>query len=183
MKRIGLVGGLGVLLAPSAYAATEEPTPTWHVFLGVIALAIVGAVIFAIVQAVKGSRAKAPVGGAALATASVAAYPPDAKQDKFCPECGESIRARAEICPKCGVRQPMIYAAPIPSGRSKLTAALFALLLGGIGMHKFYLGRTGQGVVYLMFCWTLIPAMIALVEGIVLLSMSEPAFQQKYASA
>ena len=26
--------------------------------------------------------------------------------EKFCHECGEVINAKAEICPKCGVRQP-----------------------------------------------------------------------------
>src|SRR5947209_5126234 len=26
--------------------------------------------------------------------------------EKFCQECGAVIRAKAEICPKCGVRQP-----------------------------------------------------------------------------
>ena len=29
-------------------------------------------------------------------------------ETKFCVECGESIRKNAEICPKCGVRQPII---------------------------------------------------------------------------
>lgn len=28
--------------------------------------------------------------------------------EKYCQECGEAINAKAEICPKCGVRQPMI---------------------------------------------------------------------------
>ena len=26
--------------------------------------------------------------------------------EKFCQECGEIINVKAEICPKCGVRQP-----------------------------------------------------------------------------
>ena len=28
-------------------------------------------------------------------------------EEKFCHECGEVIRAKAEICPKCGVRQAL----------------------------------------------------------------------------
>lgn len=28
--------------------------------------------------------------------------------EKHCHECGEIIKAKAEICPKCGVRQPAI---------------------------------------------------------------------------
>ena len=44
------------------------------------------------------------------------------------------------------------------------TAVLLALFLGGGGAHKFYMGRTSIGVVYLLFFWTLIPAIVALVE-------------------
>jgi TM2 domain-containing membrane protein YozV len=43
-------------------------------------------------------------------------------------------------------------------------AILLALFLGGFGAHHFYLGRTGLGVLYLVFFWTLIPAIIALIE-------------------
>lgn len=70
-----------------------------------------------------------------------------------------------------------------PNGRSKLAAALFAIFLGGIGVHKFYLGRAGQGVLYLLFCWTFIPAIVGFLEGIVYLSMSDQAFAQKYGTA
>jgi hypothetical protein len=30
----------------------------------------------------------------------------DKENRKYCHECGRKIRSRAEICPKCGVRQP-----------------------------------------------------------------------------
>jgi TM2 domain-containing membrane protein YozV len=64
--------------------------------------------------------------------------------------------------------------------RSRGTAAVLALLLGGIGVHKFYLGRGGQGVLYLLFCWTFIPALIAFIEFILLLVMSDEAFNRAY---
>lgn len=104
---------------------------------------------------------------------------------KFCHACGELIDIRAEICPKCGVRQPMspsnsVMGSTTPSGRSRLAAALFALLLGGLGIHKFYLGRIGMGVVYLLFCWTFIPAIISFIEGIIYLAMSDVDFTRKY---
>jgi TM2 domain-containing membrane protein YozV len=102
--------------------------------------------------------------------------------EKFCHECGAVINAKAEICPKCGVRQPGVSNGMrvTPSGRSRLAAALLAILLGGFGLHKFYLGRIGLGIVYLLFCWTFIPAIIGLIEGIVYLTMSEESFAQKY---
>jgi TM2 domain-containing membrane protein YozV len=64
--------------------------------------------------------------------------------------------------------------------KDKNTAGLLAIFLGGVGGHKFYLQRTGMGVLYILFCWTLIPAVVALVEGIVLLTMSKEAFDMKF---
>lgn len=56
-----------------------------------------------------------------------------------------------------------------PKGRpvNQLAYCLFAFFLGGLGVHKFYAGKIGQGIVYLLFCWTLIPAIIAFVEAII----------------
>jgi TM2 domain-containing membrane protein YozV len=44
------------------------------------------------------------------------------------------------------------------------TALLLALFLGGLGAHQFYMGNVALGIIYAVFCWTLIPACIALVE-------------------
>jgi TM2 domain-containing membrane protein YozV len=64
--------------------------------------------------------------------------------------------------------------------KSKSTAILLALLLGGLGVHKFYLDQPGQGILYLLFCWTFIPAILGLLEAIVYASMSQEAFDAKY---
>jgi TM2 domain-containing membrane protein YozV len=53
-------------------------------------------------------------------------------------------------------------------------------LVGGIGVHKFYLGRIGQGILYLVFCWTFIPSIIAFVEAIIYVTMTDEAFTKKY---
>lgn len=66
--------------------------------------------------------------------------------------------------------------------KNKTTAGVLALFLGGIGAHKFYLGKPGQGIAYALLCWTFIPAAVSLVEAILLFSMSDEAFAQKYAS-
>ena len=105
--------------------------------------------------------------------------------EKFCTECGSLIRVNAEICPKCGVRQTpppctINLGAISPNGKSKLAAALFAIFLGCIGVHKFYLGQTGWGVAYLLFCWTGVPAIVGLIEGILLLVMTNADFDRKY---
>lgn len=64
--------------------------------------------------------------------------------------------------------------------KSKAVAVLLALFLGGIGMHKFYLGKPLWGIIYLVFCWSYIPSIISFVEGIIYLCTSENEFQAKY---
>ena len=108
--------------------------------------------------------------------------------EKFCSECGAVIKQKAEICPKCGVRQmPPPQSSPLgqttSSGRNRVVAAIIAIFLGGLGIHKFYLGRTGQGILYLIFFWTVIPALIALIEGIRYLLMTDQAFAAEYGGA
>lgn len=100
--------------------------------------------------------------------------------EKFCGECGEIIKARAEICPKCGVRQSI---PPAANGKNRTTAILLAFFLGGFGAHRFYLGRIGSGVLYLLFFWTFIPAIISFIEFFILLTMSDETFSQKYGTA
>ncbi len=96
---------------------------------------------------------------------------------KFCKDCGEKINAKAEICPKCGVRQEQ----PKPiNGKSKTVAGLFGIFLGGLGVHKFYLGEPGWGVLHILFCWTFIPAIVGFIQGIMYFGMSDEAFAAKY---
>ena len=49
--------------------------------------------------------------------------------------------------------------------KSAVVALLLAIFLGGIGGHKFYLGNLVLGILYLVFCWTGIPSVVALVEA------------------
>ena len=91
---------------------------------------------------------------------------------KYCHACGAVIHKDAEICPHCGVRQ--LGAKP---RKDKLTAGLLALFLGGLGIHHFYMGHNLRGLVYLLLCWTFIPAIAAFVEGIAILTASDETFQ------
>ena len=60
--------------------------------------------------------------------------------------------------------------------KSRILAAVLAIFLGGLGIHKFYMGKIGWGVVYLLFCWTGVPAIVALVEGIIYLFSDDTTF-------
>lgn len=101
-----------------------------------------------------------------------------------CPECKADVSDVAASCPKCGY--PLTEAEPDDPPRpikSRGVAVFLALLLGGIGAHKFYLDRPGMGLLYLVFCWTLIPAIISLFEGLGYLFMSNESFQQMAAGS
>ena len=84
-------------------------------------------------------------------------------------------------------QQPQVVYVPQPQQvrepqctKSKVVAGILAILLGGLGFHKFYLRMIGQGILYLLFCWTYIPAVIGFIEGVVYLTMSEVSFCRKY---
>ena len=97
----------------------------------------------------------------------------------YCSSCSKQISDQAISCPDCG--QP--NSARIGSGaggrKSRVSAGVLALLVGGIGVHKFYLGKVGQGFLYLIFFWTFIPAIVALIEGITYLVQDDVTFSQK----
>lgn len=76
------------------------------------------------------------------------------ENEKYCSECGALINIKAEICPKCGVRQ-MVQTATINTEiteqRNKwITCLLLCWFLGVLGVHRFYTGHTVIGVVQLL---------------------------------
>lgn len=100
-------------------------------------------------------------------------------QNKKCQFCGEEILAEAKKCKHCGEWLETGHE-PVKNSKSKVVAFLLAWLLGGLGAHKFYLGKTGQGFLYLIFCWTLIPSFVAFFEGIGYIASSDEKFASKY---
>lgn len=53
---------------------------------------------------------------------------------------------------------------------NKLSYVLLAFFLGGFGGHKFYSGKIGTGILYLIFSWTFIPSIIAFIEFLIALT-------------
>ena len=72
------------------------------------------------------------------------------------------------------------YGAIPHRGKNKTTAGILALFLGGLGIHDFYLGAWGWGIASMLFFWTGIPAIWALVEAIALFTMDDGRFDAKY---
>ena len=91
--------------------------------------------------------------------------------DTRCRFCSHEVHLRARVCPSCGA-----------TCKSKYVAGWLALLLGNIGVHRFYL-RQWQGLVYLLFSWTFIPYLVAIVEAIVLFRASHLIWQREYGFA
>ncbi|GAA3343508.1 hypothetical protein GCM10017717_00770 [Deinococcus persicinus] len=127
-----------------------------------------------------------------------------------CPQCGAPADITLSQCKYCGekfsfqneqprVQQPAFQQAvqpayqaqpqqaPMYDGidpswpiKSKGLAGFLAIFFGGIGIHKFYLGKVFQGILYLVFCWTYIPVIISFIEGIIYLLSSEHNFSVKH---
>lgn len=66
-----------------------------------------------------------------------------------------------------------------PDGRklvSKVAYVLIAFFLGGLGIHNFYAGKIGLGILYIVFCWTFIPAIAAFVQAIIAICKTSDAY-------
>ncbi|MGZ5050467.1 MAG: NINE protein [Methylobacter sp.] len=62
-------------------------------------------------------------------------------------------------------QQRMMFTSEVNNkSKDATTAILLNLLLGGLGVHHFYLGRNLIGILYLLFCWTLIPLVISIFD-------------------
>jgi len=68
------------------------------------------------------------------------------------------------------------------SGKSRLAAGLFAILLGTFGIQYFYCGKTTGGIICILLSlvtcgfWSI----ITLIQGILMIVMNQNEFEQKY---
>jgi len=101
-----------------------------------------------------------------------------------CPRCGTEVLYTSIVCPKCFCKLKTTNIETINNfnKKSKLIAAFLAFCFGGIGLHKFYLGKPKEAVFYILFCWTFIPAFVGGVECVIYLFMTTEEFDKKYNS-
>ena len=106
----------------------------------------------------------------AVVEAPAGALPPadEAEPEKlYCPQCGAQMLSTERYCGGCGWDASRPDEAPAPekprreppstprrtgppSDRNRLTTFLLCLLLGYFGVHRFYVGRVGSGIVWLI---------------------------------
>ena len=70
----------------------------------------------------------------------------------------------------------------IPGAEKKLVAGIFGILLGGLAIHKFYLGYTKEGIIQIVItvCTCGMGGLIGLIEGIIYLTKSDEDFVATY---
>lgn len=87
----------------------------------------------------------------------------------FCQKCGCNLPDNAVVCSNCGTH----FAQPAYAGeqKSKLAAGVLGILLGGLGVHNFYLGYTGRAMLQLILtiCSVGVASLWGFIEGILIL--------------
>lgn len=72
---------------------------------------------------------------------------------------------------------------PVYQDNKKIAAGLLAILLSPFGIHKFLLGYTNEGIIWLLItvctCGT-VTGLLGIIEGIIYLTKSDEEFYQTY---
>lgn len=83
---------------------------------------------------------------------------PPSEGNKYCPNCKSETSPQAIVCVKCGVslknNETQSFAEAVKgeekvSRKDWLTVLLLCIFLGPLGIHRFYVGRTMQGIISL----------------------------------
>ena len=70
---------------------------------------------------------------------------------KYCAQCGAQLVDEAVVCPHCGCAvAPTRTVDPNASPKSRLVALLLCIFVGGLGIHRFYVGKIGTGILFLL---------------------------------
>lgn len=117
-----------------------------------------------------------------------------------CPNCSAENTGLENYCRNCGtlltnvyenqqMQRPSSGSGQLPGADKKVVAGICGILLGGLGIHKFILGYTNEGVIMLVvqivgwfLCGipSIVISVIGLIEGIMYLTKSDEEFVQTY---
>jgi TM2 domain-containing membrane protein YozV len=87
---------------------------------------------------------------------------------QYCSSCGKIISNLALACPYCGAPTGRKLARGDASEKSRLAALLLCWFFGMLGVHRFYVGKIGTGLLQLftlgcLGIWTLIDLILIIV--------------------
>ena len=120
---------------------------------------------------------------------------------RYCTKCGAVNDDLAQYCTNCQAPltsvstgyQPMQSVNPgamtdwkAEGGDKKIVAGILAILVGSLGIHKFILGYTTEGVIMLLVsvlsCGMLaiVMTVIGIIEGVMYLTKSDEEFVRTY---
>jgi hypothetical protein len=82
---------------------------------------------------------------------------------QFCPSCGQIIS-----CPRCGAPTGVKVRPAGASPKSRLAALLLCWFFGIFGVHQFYVGKIGTGILQIITLgglgiWTLVDFILIIV--------------------
>ena len=120
---------------------------------------------------------------------------PNPVSTAHCPNCGADFNTQQQQQgyqqQQYGYQQPPQQPSndlftPGPSGKSRGVAGLLAILVGTLGIHYFYLGKTTMGIVFLLIsllsCGILatVIAVVSIIQGIIMLTIAQAEFERRY---
>jgi len=120
---------------------------------------------------------------------------------RYCTKCGAINDDSAQFCSNCqaGLNPVSTGYQPLQSvdpnalmdwksmgGDKKLVAGILAILVGSLGVHKFILGYTTEGIIMLLVTvltcgvFGIVMSVVGIVEGIMYLTKSDEEFVRTY---
>jgi TM2 domain-containing membrane protein YozV len=99
----------------------------------------------------------------------------------YCRNCGTQLPEGIRFCEQCGTAagtppqqpaHPGYAPAHHPEAKSRIAAALFGIFLGSLGVHRFYLGYIGTGIIQIILTFITFGfgGVWGFIEGIVIIA-------------
>lgn len=92
----------------------------------------------------------------------------------YCWGCGSPLHESAKSCPNCGAVVKEFNL----KQHERLIMAVLAFIFGGFGLHRFYMGQIGKGILYLILLPIFgISVFLGIIDSIRYLLMSDTEFE------